>query len=193
MNIIPRWKRKLKTHLLDNKYKIVEAFRLGGTVYYMFDNQLDAPAGRQMAALAVYNEMEMRCDRDYLVQHCKAMRRILSDPKKIDIQNIVRLNLFLEERLELMVLPEFIYKLASIVFFDETESPYSYDFEYCARKIKKWKEAGGTLDFFMKTPLKELIPSLNTQGVDLKMSFQIASQIDETHRRTLTSISSEKT
>lgn len=191
MNLKSIFRKKLRTHLLEQKYKVVEAFKIGGKVYFMFDNQFEVPTGRQMAALAVYNEMQMNCDKEYLQMHAKAMKKVLSDPKKINLSVILQLNMHLEERLELMTMPDFVYKLASVVFFDESESPYNYDYEYCEKKIKYWKESGGTLDFFLKTPLKDLIPSLNMQGKDSKTYFQVASQIDQIHRRHLTDILSE--
>jgi hypothetical protein len=179
--------------LLEDKYRLVEAFRIGGTRYWMFDSQFDAPTGRQLAALAVYREMEMRCDREYLKKHCEAMDRVLSDKTKISLQYIVRLNANMQERLEMMPLPDYVYKLASVVFFDETESPYSYDYEYADKKIAKWKEAGGTLDFFMRTPLRDLMPSSIIPEGSSGIYTEIARRIDRTHRQLLTDILSEKT
>lgn len=158
----------------------------------MFSDQTEVPTGRQFAALMVYNEMEMRCDREYLELHCKAMDKLLSDPKKIQIGYIAQINVNLKERLGLMVTPEFIYKLASIVFFDETESPYRYDDKHNELKIKRWKEEGATLDFFLKTPLVSLIPSLKSQKKVSPIYLGIAEAVAETHHKHLTAILSEK-
>lgn len=184
--------KRFRTYLLEKKYKVEPAFTLGGVDYYQFANQDEVPTGRQFAALAVYNEMDMRCDREYLQLHCKAMDKLLSDPKKIHIGYIAQINANLKDRLELMVVPDFIYKLASVVFFDDTESPYKYDFDYNAAKIKKWKEAPGTLDFFLQTPLKELVPFLSAQQ-DVSSTFsQIAEQVAKTHQALLTDILSDE-
>src|SRR5687768_14937402 len=115
------FKKRFRSRLLDEKYRLIEAFKLGGTTFYMFDNTSDVPTGRMLAALAVYTELEMRCDREYLDLHTRAMEKLLSDPKKINVMYIAQLNLNLKERLELMPLPDFVYKLASVIFFDETE------------------------------------------------------------------------
>lgn len=178
-----------KPFLLDNKYRIVEAFELDGIKYYMFDSQYDCPTGRQMAALAIYEEMRMNCDKEYLEKHCRAMEKIMSDNKKgINLNIIIQLNINLKERLELMPLPGFIYKLASVVFFDDTELLYSYDYQYNEKKIAKWKEVEGTLDFFLKSPMKELVPSLRTLPENINTFFPVANLIDKTHQQKVSDI-----
>lgn len=184
-------KKKLRTRLIDEKYKVVPAFKLGGTTFYMFEDAFEAPTMRQMAALTIYDELNMRCTIDYLKMHTDAMDKILSEPK-ISLAHIVNLNTFLKERINMIVPEEYVYKLASVIFFDETESRYTYNFEYNEAKIKKWKAAGGTLDFFSKTPLNKLIPSMVTLGKDLSMFSQIASRVDKTHQRVLSGILSTK-
>jgi hypothetical protein len=185
--------RKLKPYLIADKYRVVPAFSVGGEDYWYFDNTFDVPTGRMQAAMAIYQEMEMRCDAEYLKLHCKAMEKILSDPKKISIQFIAQLNINLKERVELSVPPEsYVYKLASVIFFDKSESMYSYDFDYNAKKIAKWKEAGATLGFFLNTPIAELVPSLKLPERDAQIYSQVSEMISETHRRHLTDILSEK-
>lgn len=184
--------QRFRSYLLENKYRVDPAFSLGGVDYYQFTNQEEVPTGRQFAALMVYNEMDMRCDREYLELHTRAMDKLLNDPKKISIGYIAQINANLKDRLNLMVVPDFIYKLASVVFFDASESPYKYDLDYNNLKIKKWKEAPGTLDFFLRTPLKDLVPFLKAQA-DVSSTFSIlAEQVAETHHRLLTDILSEK-
>lgn len=188
MNWRRLFRKRFHSRLLDNKYKIIEAFQLGGTTYYMFDQTAEVPTGRMLAALAVYTEMEMRVDKAYLELHTKAMEKLLSDPKKINVMYIAQLNLNLKERLELMPLPDFVYKLASVVFFDETESPYSYSFEYNYKKIEEWKKSGDTLDFFLNRLSSELIPSLKPVIGNSKMFFRVAEQVAGIHLTNLTKI-----
>lgn len=186
------FKHKLKPYIIDEKYRVVPAFSIGGMDYWYFDNTFEVPTGRMMAAMAIYGEMEMRCDREYLLMHTKAVQKVLSDPKKINIQVIAQLNINLQERMELAPLPDFIYKLASVIFFDKSEPVYSYDFDYNKKKIEKWKEAGGTLDFFLNTPLKTLVPSLILPEKDASIYLQVVKMIDETHRRLLSVTLSEE-
>ena len=185
------FKHELKPYLVDAKYKVIPAFSLGSTDYWMFDSTNEVPTGRFFAAMGVYAEMEMNCSKEYLEQHIKAMDKILSDPKKISMKHIVQLNTNLKERLDLMPFPEFIYKLASVIFFDKTESLYSYDYDYNKLKIERWKAAGGTLDFFSKTPLKELVPSLTMPEKDTQTYLTVTKFIRETHAALLTEVLSE--
>lgn len=186
------FRRKFRPYLIDQKYRVVPAFSVGGVDYWHFDNTMDVPTGRMMAAMAIYEEMQMRCDADYLKLHVRAMEKLLSDPKKISIQYIAQININLKERLELAAPPDlYVYKLASVIFFDKTESMYSYDFEYNEKKIAQWKEAGATLGFFLNTPIAELVPSLKLPERDAQIYSQVTRMIDATHRKHLTGILSE--
>lgn len=158
----------------------------------MFDQTVEVPTGRTLGALAIYAEMDMRVTRDYLEAHTKAMDIILSDKKKLDLTSIAVLNKNLKERLDLMILPEFIYKVASVIYFDENESPYRYDFDYAEKKIKTWKEDGATLDFFLKTPIVELIPYLKAHENASPISLSVAEMVAKTHRDVLIGILSAK-
>lgn len=182
------FKKRFRSRLLDEKYRLVEAFKLGGVTYHMFDQTADVPTGRMLAALAIYTELEMKVDKEYLELHTRAMEKLLSDPKKINVMYIAQLNLNLKERLELMPLPDFVYKLASVIFFDETESPYSYDFVYNKKKIEQWKKSPETLDFFLSRLASELIPSLKPVTANTNTFFQVAEQIAGIHRTDLTKI-----
>jgi len=193
---LPLWKRIFKkpfrSYLLENQYKVEPAFELGGIRYFQFANQEDVPAGRQFAALAIYNEMDMRVDKEYLQLHIKAVDKLLSDPKKIHIGYLAQVHANLKDRMELMVTPDFIYKLASVVFFDESESPYSYDYDYNKKKIELWKQDKGTLDFFFQTPLKDLVPFLSAQEGVSSIFSQVAEQVEQIHHKLLTDILSDE-
>lgn len=187
------FRRTFKPFLLHNKYRIVPAFKCGGKEYFMFEDQNHVPTGRQLAAVMVYNEMQMKVDRDYLLMHVKAMKKVLSNPRAIDITTIMKLNLHMEERLDLMVLPDFVYKLASVVFFDKEEPIFDYDLAYNEKKIAAWKLEKDMLDFFLQTPVRELIPLWDEQPADMKTYLNLASQIAKIHQLHLTDILSEKT
>lgn len=187
--LLKKWfGKKPKGFILDQKYKVVEAFRFDGVVYYQFDDSYQIPTGRAFAALTFYHELEMKCDKVYLEKHCKAVEVILSDPKKINIQAIAIINKNLKERLNLAPFPDHIYKLASVMFFDENESPYNYDFKYGHEKIARWKRGGSMLDFFLKIPLKDLMPFSNLPEKNLETYFQVADQVDRMHQEDLAQV-----
>jgi hypothetical protein len=192
-NILKRiFSKPFRSYLLENKYKVEPAFELGGIRYFQFANQEDVSTGRQFAALAIYNEMDMRVDREYLELHCKAFDKVVNNGKNINVSYLVQMNNNLRDRLELMVTPGFIYKLASVVFFDESESPYNYDYRYNEKKIEKWKSDPATLDFFLQTPLKNLVPFLTAQEGVSNIFSAVAEQVGEIHHKLLTDILSEK-
>jgi hypothetical protein len=183
---------RAKSKLIDGKYEIQEAFKLGGVRYYHFPNQYNVPAGRHLAALAYYQELEMRCDAEYLRKFTAAMTKVLSDPKKINLMAIAKMVSFTEERLEMLPLPEYILRLASVLFFDKSESFYSYDFDYNRKKIERWKRHDDILAFFLQTPLVELIPSLKPAIESLRVFSPVVQKIDQTHQQFLSGILSEK-
>lgn len=187
---IPQNKRKWE--LIEGKYKVEDAFSIGGKVYRMFSDPAATPTGRALAALTIYEEFNMRCTRDYLELHCKAVDSILSDPKKINISHLVVLHRNLKERLNMALFPEHVYKLASVIFFDESESPYNYDYQYNNKKIEEWKAAGGTLDFFLTTPLRELIPSLQLPEENVENYFRVAELVDGLHKEDLQEVLSSE-
>lgn len=184
-----KWKnifrRKVKSKLLDKNIRVVEAFKHNGKTYFMFDDNFKIPTGRALCALAIYEELRMRCTREYMELHVRAMESILSDPKKINVQAIAVINQNLKERLALVPFPDHIYKLASVTFFDETESPYGYDFKYNEAKINEWKRDPEMLDFFLRTQFKDLIPHLNTLNGSAGMYFGVAEKVNNMHQQYL--------
>lgn len=187
------WKKKFKPYLIEDKYRIVEAFSFDGVRYLMFDNAFEVPTGRMFAALAIYTEMEMKIDGEYIDLHCKAMDKLLNPAdRKINISYIAQLNINMKERRQLMPFPDSVYKLASVIFFDETESKYSYDFKYNEKKIERWKKSPETLDFFLTRLGAELIPSLRSAGKNTSTYMGISEKIDQIHRQNLTKVLSEK-
>jgi hypothetical protein len=183
---------RAKSKLVDGRYEIEQAFKLAGTTYYHFPNQYNVPAGRHLAALAYYKELEMNCDAEYLRKFTAAMNKVLSDPKKINLKAIIQMVSFMEERLKMLPLPEYIFRLASVLFFDKSESFYSYDFDYNRKKIERWKKHEDLLAFFLQTPLVELIPSLKPAIESLRVFSPVVERIDRTHQEFLSGILSEK-
>lgn len=185
-----QWFKKLfqrKPRIMqDKEHKFIEAFELHGIRYFQFEDAFSGPTQRMMCALTYYAELEMRLDRSYIEAHCKMVDKILNpEDGKIKLTILALLNNNMKERLALTPFPDHIYKLASVIFFDDSEDPYGYDQKYNEKKIAKWKKADGVLDFFLKQPLKELIPSLASVDMNVQMFFDVAQKIDELHRSDL--------
>jgi hypothetical protein len=193
MNLIKRiFRRKPREYLLDNTYRIVEAFQLNGTSYYMHEDPMNVSVGRGLSAMQHLEELIMRCSADYLKAHIEATDKILSDREKIDLGKIYKLNDHLKQRVNLLIaIPGHVYKLASIVYFTKEESPFRYDPVFNKKKIDEW-EKEDLYDFFCKGHLKNLIPSLALPENDSLKYSDLAEKINKLHLSTLSEILSNK-
>lgn len=192
-NIIRAIKGKPKFKTFPNNEIAVEAFRHKGKTYYHFPDNNKTPTGRAICAIAIYEELRMRCSADYLQSHVKATEMLLNpEPgKKIQLTELARINNNLKERLNLAPYPDHIYKLASVVFFDETESPFSYDFNYNKKKIAKWKKDPELLDFFLTMQFQDLMPFSSLSKERVQNYFRVAEMIDQKHLQTIRDILSK--
>jgi len=182
MSILKKLFRPKPKVLQFDKYRIVEAFELNGVKYFQFEDIFAMPTGRGMAAITIFAEFDMRCTKEYLLTHIQAVEKILNpENKRIDLVALSIIHNNLRERLQLMPFPDYIYKLASVCFFDETESPYNYNWEYNIKKIEKWKAAGGALDFFCTKPLKQLMPFSIQSGASVQDYFKQLETVEQLH------------
>lgn len=170
--------------LQDGKYRIVEAFKTAdGMMYYQYDNALHIPADRMFAALTLYEEFNMRCTREYLELHCRAVDKVLAQ-KSLGLNDLILVQTLhnnLKERLNLPPHPELIYKYASVIFMDGSESPYMYDHAYNEEKIKKWKTEPKLLDFFLTLDTLNLMPHINLPYKHFQTYLEIADAIQSKH------------
>lgn len=175
--------------LTEGGARVVEAFVIDGVKYFQFADPFNITQGRYFATLAAYEELQMRCDKEYLELHTQAMENVLNQPK-IKMTYLVQMNQNLKERLSLMPTADFIYKLASVLFWDETESEHIHDYAYAETKIARWKKDRQVLDFFLSRPLKDLMPSLNIPIESSQMFLEVAEKVSETHRRLISELRS---
>jgi hypothetical protein len=186
-------RRKPKFKAFPNNEVAVEAFRHAGKTYYHFADNFKVPTARAICAIAIYEELRMRCTEEYLRKHIAATEQILNAPAgKIRLTDLAKINNNLKERLNLAPYPDHIYKLASVIYFDESESPFSYDFEYNAKKIAEWKRSPELLDFFLTMPFKDLIPFGSMQKERVQSYFNIAELMNQSHLQKLQEVLSKK-
>ncbi len=69
--------------------------------------------------------------------------------------------------------------MASVAYFDKNESPYSYDPEYNAEKIKKWKEAADITDFFIVQQLSDILPFPRLSEEDFNLCSKVMEEIQQ--------------
>lgn len=182
MNILKRvlsvFKRRPKDVFPTIKRKIIPAFEMDGVTYYQFDNELNIPCERALKRITFYAEATMRVDYEYLTAHVKACDDIFNS-QKIDIYKLKTFNDYLRDRLKWIVDSDIVYKLASIVYFDDTEDPEDYDFEYNQKKISLWKKSMKVHDFFYSAPILALIPHLKDVQVNLDEYSQYTAHAKE--------------
>lgn len=180
-NLFLRVFRKLfrKNHFHSQSSGKEYAFCVAGKDYYQLADFNNLPPRRAMKTLVFYEELRMKCTVDYLQLHTKAMDAILSS-NKIDVFEIKKLNDQMKQRLDIAVDMEGVYKIASIVYFDEGEDISDYDFAYNAKKIARWKKYHAD-DFFLLQPIRRLVPVLEGIDENFKKYTHLVAAMNEIH------------
>lgn len=182
MNIFKR-KTRFK---IDGRLTIEEAFTLKGKKYYCCATATDLAAGRGLSAMIIYDEFRMKCSKEYLELHIEATELLLKGKDGVigldHLLALKQINQNLKERINLVAMPEHVYKLASVYYWDESESPYMYDHVYNAKKIEEWKKDPEVLSFFLSGPLKEFLPFFESQGMSANSFLEIA-EMEGTRQR----------
>lgn len=151
------------------EYVIKEAFIYDGVRYFKFDDSHNIPCERALQQSSFYMEMSSRVDREYLATHIEEMEKEFlkaNNGQKPDLYRMKMMNDYLKARMNIIDI-DLMYKLASIVYFDEHEDPRTYDAKYNAEKIAKWKKSSSVNDFFSSAPLLKLMPFLKELDVNL--------------------------
>jgi hypothetical protein len=159
---------------------------LAGVTYYSFGQEKESafniPYERALKTVTFYTEMACRVDDEYLGQHIAACDSIFSS-NKIDIFKLQRLNENLKARREFIIDTDLVYKLASVVYFDEHEDPRTYDHAYNKKKIDLWKKNIDINDFFYSAPVLSLIPFLKGSEVNLREYSKVQALVKEDHQK----------
>jgi hypothetical protein len=159
----------------NSKYVIEYAFTSGGVKYYTMNDVFNLPYQRGLEAIHAYEELTMKCDVEYLRKHNELVHEILNGNKitMVEWNRLNQINDQLRQRLDWVVLPDHLYRLASVVFFDLSEKPETYEIGYAREKIERWKRADDIDAFFLRQPVLKLIPFL----ADFEGSFATYSQV----------------
>jgi hypothetical protein len=187
------WKKKPRLPKVKPEHRIIEAFEVKGVKYFRFDCEVgNMPYQRGLEALVFYEQVRMRCTREYLQEHIKALDTLLRS-SKIDIYKINQLNRNLNDRVNWVVESDSLYNLASVVFFDATESPYHFDHDYNKKKVEKWKQYGNELnDFFLQKPLETFIPFLATSNENLQPYLKVVEELNREQMKLIRAILSTR-
>lgn len=159
---------------LQECHEIEFCFESGGIKSYKFVNEFKIPYMRAMAAMDIYAELEQMSDSKYLKIAFEGIIEALKQGNNIGAGIIASNSL---ERMNHISNIDLMYKLASVLYIDEGENPYHYDYEYADKKIKRWQKEKDIEGFFLRTPLSELIPSFD--GLAMSMTQYGISQRKE--------------
>jgi len=149
---------KPKKWELQTGHTVDVAFYSGGKPYYKLHDLFDTFTERGLDAYQVYEEISMRVEVTALKEFVQRFKTLLnSNPINIlDTANVLN---FLEERINFVIPPKnLIYKMAAVCYFDDNESPYTYNESYAQKKIAAWKKNGDVDDFFLYQQLGQLTP-----------------------------------
>lgn len=145
----------------QTKHVTKYAFSVGGVDYKEFDTIANIPYKRALKFFSIYDELSMKTDAFYLHAHVKAVDKLLSGKVGLkEISAILTLNNQLKERLTWVHSEDLVYKLASVVFFDNSENPDDWEWSYASKKIEHWKKHESALAFFLHEPIVRLLPYL---------------------------------
>jgi hypothetical protein len=180
MNLITNLKNRFKNSPPQYKsdYPLQFAFNCGGVDYFEFVDKNNLPYERGLEALTFYQEMQNGVTNDYIKNYNTAMSKLLSDPKKINLNEIIKLQAYFEQRCSYIISKEIVYKVASVAFVDKNEPLTRYDFKANEKKIKNWKENAGD-SFFLSMPIKKLVPFLQQSDSTSLMYLNIVEKVEQ--------------
>jgi hypothetical protein len=121
----------------------------------------------------------MRLKKEDLLDFILSFEKTLNNPKEINISNMVHIVNMLKERVTFPIATRDIYlKFASVRYFDENESPYTYDPEYNKIKMARWSEEGSKVDdFFILEQLGDMLPLPKLSKEDLPSYLQAVQKV----------------
>lgn len=204
-----KWKKRNKKPVFQvqsTDHIIIPAFECGGVQYYQFEDIFKTPYHRALGALVFYEELKMRMSREFIEADTTAHQNINNEMMEILSGKSGRINIIQlgnlvtksnellaqkRERLSWVFEPDLLYKLASVMFFDEHESPYSYDMKYCHQKIELWKKHQDVTDFFCHEPIVKLVPYLQASKSDIKNLTKVARSLTAFHMENIYGLLSE--
>lgn len=150
------------------KHEVAFQFKckVSGKDNFKFVNDLNMPVERALAAQDIYVELEQKTDAIY---HETAYQSILDYLDKGELVNAGMVAYNSLERIQRQITNvDLMYKLASVLYFDEDENPYRYDVDYNQNKIKAWKQDPDIEGFFLKTGFGEYLKFFNSSKISIQ-------------------------
>lgn len=183
----PPVKRKAKSiakpsfniHHEEVRHKIEKAFKAGNVQYYKFIDEHQIPAGRYKYIYSALKEADLRMDMPTLKNYIQTLKDILNGGSKknqINVGDIWKIVYNMETRAELAFEPAAIERLASVIYFDDTEDLSTYNRNHGQEKIKNWTK-NNVKDFFLTRPISELFGTSGISLTSLEEYIETTNQI----------------
>jgi hypothetical protein len=174
------------THQLFTKHassgEMEVVFQSGGVAYYRFSNEQRIPAFRAMAARDVFQELEFKTSREMATAYIDAAVEQLNAG---ELAKAGALLTMFRERMDYITNIDLLYKLASVLYLDNSENPEDYDAVYNYEKIQRWKREKDVEAFFLQTPIIEYLPFSDLQQIGLKRFTELQRSEDARQSQTL--------
>jgi hypothetical protein len=170
-----------KTNLYHPDFddKIETAFSSRGKQYYRFTRETIMPWGRYMIMQDYIAAQTLRINPVLLKKYMENLTKVLNGNKGvIELGNAFKIIGQIQSRLELAFETETTLRLASVIFFDDTEDLYLYNKAYNDQKIAAWKE-DKCVDFFYMMPMSELLGLKDSSPADLRIFMALQKGITE--------------
>jgi hypothetical protein len=140
------------------------AFECKGKKFYRMAHEFRMPTGRYKFLDAYLLEHELRMTPKMFNDYLDKIEALLNGKGGvINLSQIAVTVHNMRTHANLLFVPDTIKKLASVVYFDDSEDLRDYDPEYGKKKIAIW-ETDDTYAFFLTKPIVEL---LNLEGTSV--------------------------
>jgi hypothetical protein len=154
-------------HHPDLADKVEFAFKCGPTFgkkkYYRFiaaeneSNEFDQRTGRYIWMEGFLKQSTRKMDDATITGFLDDLERNLSGEKgNINLVKACQIIITMRAITKMQFEPELVKRLASVVYFDETEDLRTYSREHGERKIRFWEKYDKELSFFLSSPIAEL-------------------------------------
>lgn len=156
---------------------IEPAFEAGGVQYHCFKKDSEMRYGRYIFMQDFLQETQLRMSLDQAKKDNAVMTAWLDGSKgQINIGKVLEILSIHRQQFDLAFEPDTVFRLASCLYFDESEDLRTWDKKYNEAKIQRWKESH-TVDFFFH----KLFQELSGLRVSSKTALQsYLSQVPET-------------
>lgn len=135
---------------------IEEAFIANGVQYYCFKKDTAVRYGRYIFMQTFLQETNLRMTLEQAKKDNATMASWLDGSRgTINIGKVQEILTIQRQQYDLSFEPDTVFRLASCLYFDETEDLRTWDKVHNEEKIKRWKESH-TVDFFFHGLFQDL-------------------------------------